>query len=223
VAPPDATGDPLALIFAGGEPLAATAADRIPEHAATVVAADSGLHHARALGRRVDVVVGDLDSADPAQVEAASADGAEIVRHPTAKDATDLELAMDEACARGARKLVVVGGGGGRFDHLVANVLLLGSPRFAGVTVEALVPGARVTVIHRQAELHGAPGSLVSLVPVGGPAIGVTTDGLRFPLRGEQLHPGSTRGVSNVLLASSASVSVEQGTVLALQPDLAAS
>jgi thiamine pyrophosphokinase len=223
VAPPDTAEDPLALIFAGGEPLAPTAADRLPARAATVVAADSGLHHARAIGRHVDVVVGDLDSADPAAVEAARVEGAEIVRHPTDKDATDLELAMDEACARGARKLVVVGGGGGRFDHLVANVLLLASPRFAAVTVEALVPGARFAVVHRYAVLHGAPGSLVSLLPVGGPATGVRTEGLRFPLRGEELLPGSTRGVSNVMLEPDATVSVERGAVLALQPDLEAS
>jgi thiamine pyrophosphokinase len=66
--------------------------------------------------------------------------------------------------------------------------------------------------------LHGAPGDLVSLVPVHGPATGVTTEGLRYPLRGEDLVPGSTRGVSNVLLGTEAVVRLETGVLLAVQP-----
>jgi thiamine pyrophosphokinase len=67
--------------------------------AETVVAADGGLLRARALGLGVDVVVGDLDSATPEALAAAEAEGARIVRHPQAKDATDLELALDEVVA----------------------------------------------------------------------------------------------------------------------------
>ena len=80
------------------------------------------------------------------------------------------------------------------------------------------MPGARVTAIHDQADLRGRPGDLCSLLAVGGEAVGVTTDGLRFPLRGEALRPGSTRGVSNELTGSVATVTVEGGTLLALQP-----
>ena len=47
----------------------------------------------------------------------------------------------------------------------------------------------------------GEPGELVSLLAVNGPAEGVTTEGLAYPLRGETLEPGSTRGVSNVFAA----------------------
>ena len=61
-----------------------------------VVAADGGLHRARALGLDVEVVVGDLDSVTPEALAAAEAAGARVVRYPRAKDATDLELALDE-------------------------------------------------------------------------------------------------------------------------------
>jgi thiamine pyrophosphokinase len=46
----------------------------------------------------------------------------------------------------------------------------------------------------------------------------VRTQGLRYPLEGEDLAPGSTRGVSNELTGTVAHVSVEAGTVLAVQP-----
>jgi len=208
----------VALVFTGGEPVDSAVAALLPDARVAVIAADSGVERALALGRRVDLVVGDFDSADPAAVEAAVAGGAEIRRYPTDKDQSDLELALHAARAGGAKRVLVVGGSGGRLDHFLANALLLASPSFADLDIEALVGDARITVIHREARLSGAPGDLCSLLAVGGPARGVQTIGLRFPLAGEELLPGSTRGVSNEFTEPIATVSLERGTLLAVQP-----
>jgi thiamine pyrophosphokinase len=216
----DAPGAAVALVFAGGDPVDGDVASRLPQSDATVVAADSGVEVALALGRRVDLLIGDFDSADPAAVEAAVANGAEVRRYPTDKEQSDLELALHAARAGGARRVIVVGGYGGRLDHFLANALLLASPAFADLEIEALVGDARITVIHRKARLSGAPGDLCSLLAVGGPARGVRTTGLRFPLEGEDLLPGSTRGVSNEFIEPRATVSLDQGALLAVQPDL---
>ena len=72
--------------------------------------------------------------------------------------------------------------------------------------IDALVGAARVHVIRGERELAGEPGDLLTLVAVNGPAVGVTTDGLEYPLRGETLEPGSSRGVSNVFAAETARV-----------------
>jgi thiamine pyrophosphokinase len=186
--------------------------------AQTVVAADGGLLRARALGLDVDVVVGDLDSVTPEALAAAEAAGARIVRHPQAKDATDLELALDEAVALGARRVVVVASAEGRLDHLVASLLLLAAERYATLELDALVGVALVHVVRGERRLSGVPGELLTLVPLGGPATGVTTDGLEYPLAGETLQPGTTRGVSNVFVDETATVRVGSGTVLAIRP-----
>ena len=209
----------VALVFAGGDPVDGNVAARLPAGAVTVVAADSGVEQALALGCTVDLVVGDFDSADPAAVEAAVAAGAEVRRYPQAKAQSDLELALHAARELGASRLVAVGGAGGRLDHLLANMLLLASPSFADVDVEAIVGRAHVTVIRRAADLTGAPGDLCSLFAAGGPARGVRTTGLQYPLDGEDLLPGSTRGLSNELVEPVATVSIDHGTVLAVQPD----
>jgi thiamine pyrophosphokinase len=206
-----------ALVFAGGDApdpgdLPASAVD------ALVIAADSGLDHARALGVAVDLVVGDLDSVDPAALDAAVAAGTTVEQHPVAKDATDLELALDAALDRGATSVHVIGIGGGRFDHLLGNVLLLGSSRYEAARVDARIGDSRITVVHDRATLDGAPGGLCSLLPLGGPALGVRTDGLRFPLRRETLPAGTTRGVSNEFLGARAEVSLEDGVLLAVVP-----
>ena len=98
-----------------------------------VIAADSGLDHAHAPRRRGRLVVGDLDSVDPETLAAAELAGTTVERHPAAKDATDLELALLAARDRGAREIVVVGGHGGRLDHFLANALLLATPALADV------------------------------------------------------------------------------------------
>ena len=209
-----------ALVFAGGDPLPIDVAARLPGDDALVVAADSGLEHALALGRHVDLVVGDLDSANPDAVAAAERAGAVVETHPVDKDQTDLELALHAARAGGAGRVIVVGGYGGRLDHFLANALLLASPSFADVDIEALVGDARITVIHREGRLTGAPGDLCSLLAVGGTARGVRTRGLRYPLEGEDLLPGSTRGVSNEFNEPVATVSLEHGALLAVQPHI---
>ena len=207
----------VAIVFAGGvrpppEVLVGL------EAADVVIAADSGLDHAFALGHRVDVVVGDLDSVSPDALARGRAAGVRIEQHPADKDATDLELALAAAVARGVQRVVVVGGGGGRVDHFLANALALTSSELAAVDVEARLGDADVVVIRAAAVLHGEPGSVVSLLAVGGPARGVETTGLRFPLRHEDLHPGSTRGVSNELLGTDADVSLTGGVLLAVLP-----
>jgi thiamine pyrophosphokinase len=169
----------------------------------------------------VDVVVGDLDSADPEAVAAATAEGAVVERHAAAKDATDLELALAAARDRDCSRAVVVGGHGGRLDHFVANVLLLASPELSALTIEARLADARVLVVRDTVELRGSPGELCSLLAVGGAAHGVRTEGLKFPLRGETLYPGSTRGVSNEFVDDDAVVSLDEGVLLVVLPHFA--
>jgi thiamine pyrophosphokinase len=205
--------DPEVVVVASGQgPKLA-----IP-HARSVVAADGGLQRAHALGLAVDVVVGDLDSVTPDALAAAEAAGVRVVRHPPAKDATDLELALDESVALGARRVLLVASSVGRLDHLLGSLLLLGSARYAALELDALVGDALVHVVRRERTLSGAPGELVSLLAVGGPALGVVTDGLEYPLRGETLEPGSSRGLSNVFTGAEARIGLADGVLLAIRP-----
>jgi thiamine pyrophosphokinase len=208
------------VVVTGGDPLEGVALPAFPDDA-LVVAADSGIDRAELLGQRVDVAVGDFDSVTRGGLDRAERLGAKVERHPAAKDATDLELALDVARSLGPARIVVLGGHGGRLDHLLANALLLAQPALVDVDVVAQMGPARVTVVRTRAELHGRPGDLVTLLPLHGPAVGVVTQDLLYPLRDEDLPPGSTRGVSNQLVATPAVVTLREGTLLAIQPGLA--
>jgi thiamine pyrophosphokinase len=205
-----------ALVISGGPPPDAADVGPLPV-GAFVIAADSGLEHATALGLTVDVLVGDLDSASPGAVSAAEAAGVRVERHPAAKDATDLELALDYALAAGATRVTVVSGGGGeRLDHHLAELVLLASERFAPLRLDARIGTARVVAVHAGDDiaLTGAPGTVLSLIALGGAATGVTTSGVRWPLSADTLLPGSTRGVSNEILSSPVRVQLAGGNLL---------
>ncbi len=185
---------------------------------AWVIAADGGIAHAFALGLTVHEAIGDFDSAPAADVERVRAAGGRIEAHPVAKDATDLELALGLAVARQPRRVVVIGGHGGRFDHWLANAFLLAAPQFAAVELVARMGSATLTVVRRSVVLTGVSGELVSLLPVHGAALGVRTVGLLYPLVDEDLPIGTSRGVSNVFVEERATVSLTDGVLLAVQP-----
>lgn len=205
------------VVLAAGDPVAARLLPRVGAEA-WVIAADGGLELTRHLSRAADLLVGDLDSATPEAVEAARAAGTRVEVHPVDKDRTDLAIALDAALERAPARVLVLGGHGGRLDHLLANALLLCAERYAALRIVAQAGPATVTVIHDHALLTGTPGEIVSLLAVHGPARGVRTEGLSFPLDDEDLAPGSSRGVSNRLATPHARVEVTAGTVLAVQP-----
>jgi len=185
---------------------------------ALVVAADGGVDRALALGLHVDVAIGDFDSVSAAGLAAVERAGGRAERHPAAKDATDLELALDTAFAASPARILVVGSESGRLDHVLSSLLLIADPRYAGAEVDALLGGTQVHVIRRSRALAGVEGELVSLLAVHGPAHGVSTRGLVYPLAGETLVPGTSRGVSNVFAEAAAHVSLDRGVLLAIRP-----
>lgn len=204
----------LALIFAGGESPGLTQAQLpIPD---LIIAADSGLHHALDIEITPHLVIGDLDSADPGRVEQALCLGADVDRHRADKDQTDLELAMGTAVERGADELVIVGGLGGRLDHLLANCSLLAADRWAAQQVSLIAGSAQLWVVRGERRLDLDHDATVTLLAYGGPAT-VTTTGMRWDLTDADLAPGSSWGVSNEVTASDGpTVTADPGVVVAV-------
>lgn len=210
-----------ALIFAGGEPVHPLWHEEIRERTlrgALVIAADSGVEHVHALGIVAALLVGDLDSASAGSIERARSEGSVIDAHPTDKNETDLALALDAALAARTTHATVIGVGGGRTDHLFANALLLAQDSYADLIIDARFGPDLLSVVRRRTILTGLPGDLVTLLAVGGVAKGVTSTGLRWRLDSENLEPGSSRGVSNEMIGTEATIEIKSGVLLAIQP-----
>ena len=200
------------LVITGG-PLP-RAIGRLPE-ADMVIAADQGADNAIALGLTVDLLVGDMDSVSQETLAVCNT----VAQHPVDKEATDLELALAAAVDTGASAVTIVTSAGGRFDHALANLLVAASDRWSALKVDLVVDRARVQVVRDKVVLEGRVGEPVSLLTLGGPVSGVSTTGLRWPLRGARLEAGLGLGVSNEFDQPEASVTVSTGVVLVILPN----
>lgn len=208
-----------ALVVAGGPSPDPSLSGALPHHH-LVVAADSGLDNALALGLRVTHVIGDMDSVDPSSLAVAERDGAVVQRVPHDKDQVDTELAILFARTLGATAITLITAGGGRLDHQLGVLSALTHPILNGCEVHTLWDSARVRVLNGPeiARISGEPNSLVGLVAMNGVARGITTTGLRWSLQDEDLESHSTRGVSNELVGDGATIKVRSGHLFVIQP-----
>jgi thiamine pyrophosphokinase len=179
-----------------------------------LIAVDGGLNHLVALGLSPDLIIGDLDSADAGQIEAFRAQGIEIRTYPTAKNETDLHLAIDIALGFGPEEVRVVAALGGRLDQTLANIFILTRADLAEVDIRLIDGNAEVLLIRKSAKITGAIGQRVSLVPLNGPVTGIRTEGLRFPLNNETLLLENTRGISNEMIVPTAYIEIHRGLLL---------
>jgi thiamine pyrophosphokinase len=191
-----------------------------------VVAADGGARNAGPLGLQIDRWVGDGDSVSPEALATLEADGVPIDRVPFDKDESDTELALRAALAQRPGAIVILGAlGGPRADHALANLTLLSLPELRDVDVRLIAADARVRLIEGpsphgssgRVRLEGRVGDLVTLLPLGADAVGVTTGGLAYPLRGETLLVGRTRGLSNRRTETVAEVRLGAGRLLVVE------
>lgn len=162
-----------------------------------IIAADSGMRHAFALGVKPELWVGDFDSADISLMEQAK----DIARksYPAEKNETDGEIATSEAIDLGADTLILAGAlGGERSDHALQHLLhsLSLAERGLEVTLTSgieegypLLPGRKTLSLPK-----GALFSVLGLSALEG----LDIIGARYPLQNFSLPFGSSRTISNI-------------------------
>jgi len=192
------------VVVVGGGTLHPSARALVDDNA-VVVAADSGLDHALALGLQPSLLVGDLDSISATGSQWVVANSVPVQQHPVDKDATDTELALAAALrVQGARRLLLLGGrdeSDHRLDHQLGTLLALGHPHLAAFeTVHALLGSTRITVVHAggPVQVHLAAGDTFSLLALHGDASGITLEGAQWELHDAWLGAHEARGVSNI-------------------------
>lgn len=185
---------------------------------AVVYAVDGGLAVADVAGVMPDYLVGDFDTADAGLVERYEKTCVTI-RHLPEKDATDTELAIDEAIACGAEEVILLGATGSRMDHTLANVHMLFKMRLRGVRAYILNENNRIS-LHResfQRQKADLFGTYVSFLPFWGDVSGVTLKGLKYPLENMTLTAGNSLGISNEAVEEKIGVFFESGYLLMIE------
>ncbi len=207
-----------AIIFANGRMEKTPEILPIIQTSDFVIAADGGTHNCEALGIKPDLIIGDLDSIEPDDVTSYRETGVEVIRYPTHKDESDLELSLEYTFAHGYTEIIIIGGLGERWDMTMINILLMAHPKYSGLNIRLLDGTQELFLIKSgmPVDLPGKPGDTLSLIPLAGDACGISTHGLEYPLNNETLQFGASRGVSNVFTAASAQINFSQGLILCI-------
>jgi thiamine pyrophosphokinase len=205
-----------AIIFANGQMEALPTDINVTRPGDVIIAADGGTLHCKILDIVPDIIIGDFDSLVAEEITTFRAAGVELIRYPTHKDETDLELALQLARDRDLTQVVILGAMGARWDMTIANLLLAAQDKFSTMDIRLLDGSQELSILRGEAKLdiEGRQGDSLSLIPILGDAIGVTTHGLEYSLKNERLYFGSPRGVSNIILAAYAQVSIREGILL---------
>ena len=205
-----------AVIFANGVLESWPTSLEINPEKDVVIAADGGTRHCRKWNIIPHIVVGDLDSVDPADLMQLQGMGVEIIKHPRRKDETDLELALKVAVDRDIREIVILGSLGARWDMTFSNVLILTAPFLSHVQVSLLDGSREITRVRggMKIRLKGRAGDGLSVLPLTETAEGVTLHGLEYSLVNETLNLGTSRGVSNIFIGEEAEIGLKKGCLL---------
>jgi thiamine pyrophosphokinase len=207
------------LIFANGEILDLEEDDwALPyfESATVIIAADGGARHLEAMQRTPDLVIGDLDSIDALVLGKWLNAGIRVIQYKAEKDETDLELAVKYAAELYTDQIVIFGGFGGRIDQSLGNILLLTHPALVGRQIKFADRYQEAFLIKQYADLKGAPGDIISLIPLKESVQISRTTGLKWQLDDESLELGLTRGISNVMISNEASIVIRSGLLLCI-------
>ena len=177
-----------------------------------VIAVDGGYAHVEGAGCVPDLTIGDFDSLGYVPA------GGAVVQHPTHKDASDLELALDYAAEQGYARAIAYGALGGRLDHSVANLQMCARFAEQGMGVQLVGVDCVVDILVGPGMLDlPASRGTVSVFSAVDESLGVTERGMEYPLENATLTNRTTLGLSNELIGKPASVSVEQGTLFIFQ------
>ena len=202
------------IIFANGELPDLNKARALVQKDNYIICADGGTRHALALHLQPDLIIGDMDSVEKAQLQKLNDAEVSIELFPHDKNETDLELAINRAIELNPEQIIIVAALGGRLDQTIANITLLTDFRLSPLDVRLDDGVEEIFLCRDQVQVHGKSGDIVSLIPWGGAVAEVQTQNLKWTLHKETLYPDRTRGISNEMLGESASVSIGSGSLL---------
>ena len=177
---------------------------------AEIIAVDGGYNHCVKMGIQPDIIIGDFDSIDPANLS--NIESIPTRRFPRDKNETDLELAIQATFTPEVKKITIYGALEHRSDHTLANLHLIRRyPNKVFIETEK----ETIFVFDAQIEIPCTPGQTISFVQIGDPASGIFSEGLQW-----ELHDATFSkyffSLSNICLAQTVRMRIHHGDLLCI-------
>lgn len=182
-----------------------------------IICCDGGARHFQNSVIRPDVIIGDMDSIDPAQLSAYSEENIKIIKHPPNKDFSDTELALDYALGLKPQEIFIWCALGGRIDHTLANVFLLCKGQEKRIRTSLVDEYCEAFVLDKKASFINEKGKTISLLALTPEVTGITLLGFLYPLENGTLKMSESRGLSNVIHEDRAVISAAKGKLLVVR------
>ena len=177
-----------------------------------IYCADGGLKYALDIGVVPLEIWGDLDSIDNSLVEKAKSLGSKVIQFDPRKDFTDGELVLSELVKKDFDKIIVLGGLGGRIDHLLTNLNLL-------FKFDNIIFVDEKEIIFRadnNSEITWHKDKTISFIPMSDIVEEITLIGFEYPLNNYTVHRGETICTSNIIRSEKAVIKFKKGKLLAV-------
>ena len=184
-----------------------------PRKAIKIIACDGASDFLRTVNISPDVIIGDLDSVSPQTLKFFSRKGT-VIKKVYDQDKNDLEKAIIYALSKKYKAINIIGFGGKRLDHTLNNLSIL-KKFHRKAKIRIYENGFTGEIISKSAEFDCKAGDTVSLIPLP-KATGVTTTGLKYPLKNGTLELGVREGALNEANGNKVTVKIKQGEFLLL-------
>ncbi|WP_238651603.1 thiamine diphosphokinase [Paenibacillus piscarius] len=183
-----------------------------------IIGADRGALFLIEHGFRPALAVGDFDSVPEEALERIQAGSNETIScDPVNKDLTDSELALDYALGLQPQSIVMIGVTGTRMDQTLASIQMMTRALQRQVACSIIDPNNYITLTGSQAVVEQRGYTYVSLLPLTPEVTGITLKGFQYPLNQATLKLGQSLAVSNVLVESTGTVTIESGLLIIIQ------
>ena len=183
-----------------------------PKTADLILCADTAYLAAEAEGITPHIVIGDFDHGTASALEGRR----DIMRVPCEKDDTDTMLCIKYAMEKGADKLTIIGGIGGRLDHTFANLQALAYAYKNGIQATLKNGKNEAFLLRKKTMIAKKCGWYLSVFAYDGACEGITIHGTKYELENVTLDTNFPLGVSNEITADFAEIDVKKGRLLVI-------
>ncbi len=182
------------------------------EKSETILGIDGGTDILYKNNIKPDLIIGDMDSIDGKILEYFKKE-TKVTIFPSKKNETDTELGLNWCIDNNKKNVIIFNSMQKRLDHIQGLIANLIFAHKNGLNLEIVNQQQRIFISENKSfEIN--KGVNISLIPLTEVVEGISTEGLEYPLKNENLYFDHSRGISNVALKNEIKITHKKGLLM---------